>query len=286
MNQIKILILISLFSTATIFGQSSSYSDDDWETYVDWEWEWDQHPFMEISYGFGDVKHKKFSSEFSKIGLVELKLGFLNQDQQYEDYIVKFRGSYFFVSNLSTDLKSGKSTAAIPTDMWRFGFGRAGGYGYKFSDVAILPYWQGAFVWSRLNPEDPFTLPAEDVKILDRYRDNFRFGTSNEAGIRLEFANFISINGGFETSVVFPRHVFWKHAGSFAIETIGHGMIDYFVNEIIDSTPEAAPIVNFLLHNGLSYAFYSLKRDNMNWPFQTETPLTYETVKLGMTFTF
>ena len=70
------------------------------------------------------------------------------------------------------------------------------------------------------------------------------------------------------------------------LEGIGYVSIDYFVNEVMDSTPAAAPIINFLLKNGFAYGVYLLEREKMNWPFETETPLTMETFKVGLTFTF
>ena len=63
-------------------------------------------------------------------------------------------------------------------------------------------------------------------------------------------------------------------------------MLDNFIDEVSDSSPYATPVVDFLLNNGLSYAFFTLKKDRMNWPFETEAPLTYETIKLGITITF
>jgi len=63
-------------------------------------------------------------------------------------------------------------------------------------------------------------------------------------------------------------------------------MADYFVEEVMSSTPAAGPIVNFFLKNGLSFAFYQLKRTKMNWPFASAAPLTYEAFKVGVKFTF
>ena len=80
--------------------------------------------------------------------------------------------------------------------------------------------------------------------------------------------------------------MFWKQTGSFFIEGMGVVAIDYFVEEISNSSPVAGPIVNFILKNGFSYAYYQLKRNKMNWPFESETPLTYEAVKIGLKFTF
>ncbi|MFA7228081.1 MAG: hypothetical protein WC061_03515, partial [Melioribacteraceae bacterium] len=73
---------------------------------------------------------------------------------------------------------------------------------------------------------------------------------------------------------------------SLIIEEGAKGILNHFIDKVADSSPYAAPIVNFFLKNGLSYAFFSLKKANMNWPFSTESPLTYETFKFGITFTF
>jgi hypothetical protein len=40
------------------------------------------------------------------------------------------------------------------------------------------------------------------------------------------------------------------------------------------------------LKGAYQYAFYTLTKDKMNWPFNTESPLTYENFKFGVTLTF
>lgn len=180
-------------------------------------------------------------------------------------------------------------------NLFRFGFGKRTGYGYDFNSVRILPYTQEAAVWSKLDMKDyPVSIfptilyndAINDTEILQRYDGQFRFGTLNEGGIRLELASLISFNAGYETAVVFPRHLFWKHLASYAIESIAQHTLDNFIREVVASSPYAGPIVNFVLKNGLSYAFYTFKKEKMNWPFNTETPLTYEGIKFGVTFTF
>jgi hypothetical protein len=125
-----------------------------------------------------------------------------------------------------------------------------------------------------------------DREILNRYDKEFRFGTLVEGGVRFEAGQAVSLNVGYEAAVIFPRHLFWKHLGSFVIEESGKGALEYFIERVMDSSPAAAPIINVILKSAYSYAFYALKKDNMNWPFNTETPLTYETFKFGVTFVF
>jgi len=274
----------------------------DWDDLdiIDWD---KSNPFIEINYGFGTPKHKKFNGDFGKTGLAEIRLGYGDKKTYYEDYVVETDESYFFGSNLSTDLSNNDlSTGEIETKLWRFGIGYRDGFGYQTEGFAVIPYYNWALTWSRLEtdafkyevfpagvdyyPGSSFNDYVNNREIINRYRDSFRFGTFSEGGIRFEFADFVSLDASYEASVIYPRHLVWKQAGSFLIEHIGIILIDDFVDGIFDSTPAAAPVVSFLLKNGFSYGFYQLKRDDMNWPFKTETPLTYETFKVGMTFTF
>ena len=94
------------------------------------------------------------------------------------------------------------------------------------------------------------------------------------------------MEAGFERSIVFERHLFWKWAGSSIIELIAHGLLDAFINKILDSSPAAGPIVSFLLKSALGWGIYELKQDKMNWPFTSEPPIAFDNIKFGVTFVF
>jgi len=290
----KIFLLVLVALSVPAFAQNYQKSlgwdwDDD-----RWHWKTGQ-PFIEVNWGFGSPDHKKLYSKFSDVGLAEIKLGFANYDDPYDEGIQYFEMKYAFLSQIANKLQSGKrKLSELPSEMLRFGFGRRDGYGYNFDNIKILPYVQSAIGWSKIEMKDwPVSVmlassmqnALDDTEILKRYDKNFRFGTINEGGINFSFG-MVSLNAGYEATVIFPRYVFWKHLGSYAIEMAGLRALDKFIDEVIDASPLAGPIVNFLLKNGYNYAFYSLKKEKMNWPFNTETPITYETIKLGITFTF
>ncbi|MBX3009591.1 MAG: hypothetical protein KF816_16330 [Melioribacteraceae bacterium] len=311
-----LFILFSLLAfNMAIFAQVEDSTEVDWDEDDDkewdwgWNWKWDKNwvnqefsgsPIIEATYGFGNPYHKKLNNDPAKIGVAELKLGYTYSSEFQRKGLVEFSDKYFFVSNISNEIYSSKlGTMEIGTDMWRFGFAKRKGYGYELGSTRILPYSTEGISWSRIKFDYPYrawpaifpplpgqVMEMEDVEIINRYEENFRFGTLNETGVRFEIANTLSINAGYEAAVIFPRWMFWKHMGSLIIESAANGILDKFINKISDSSPAAAPIVNFVLKNGISYAFYTLKKDKMNWPFSTETPLTYETFKLGVTFTF
>lgn len=268
----------------------------------DWtEWEFRGAPFIEASYGIGKVTNKNMFYDFKRIGLAEIKLGYATREDFFDEKVVEFSDKYFFISRLGSDIiETDPKINELRNEMWRFGFAKRNGYGYKFGNFSILPYHASGFVWSRLHMKDfppsawiaiypPPPGQAEaiaDREFLDRINDSFRFGTNIESGINFDIASTVGINLGYEASVLFPRHMFWKHLGSMIIEGAGMGLLEKFIDEVSDSSPLSVPFVNFVLKGAYSYAFHSLKKDKMNWPFSTEAPLTYETIKFGMTFTF
>ena len=98
--------------------------------------------------------------------------------------------------------------------------------------------------------------------------------------------HYVELNASYERSIVFRRHLFWKWLGSALIETAGQVAVDKFVDEIMDSTPCAGPIVSFVLKNALAYGAYELRMQKMNWPFKSEPPLSYDQFKVGINFVF
>jgi hypothetical protein len=291
-NFIFLLFLVSL----PVAAQTKvNLYNDDW----DWGFKWvnwrDGKPYIELSYGLGKPLHEKVTNKFSAIGLAEIKLGFYSDDfYSEEENVIHFYERFAFISQLATRLQSSNNkTNELSSEMLRFGFGRRKGYGYNLTSVKILPYNQSGWLLSKLEMKNyPTFLPSvnqqiaeKDNEIINRYDKGYRFSSFAEGGVRFDFGA-ISFNAGYEAAVVFPRYLFWKHIASYVIESAGLNAIDNFVDEVLDSSPTAGPIVNFVLKNAYNYAFYLLKKEKMNWPFNSETPLTYETFKFGVTFTF
>lgn len=293
-----------------------TWDNEDWDNgdSNDWDWNWEfgknhkdfewpdfqfhGRPSLETSYGLPKLAIKSVNTDFIKPGAAELRLGYSTL-REYEDYVIKYRNRFVFLGNFSKDLsKSTNNTAKLNAEIWRFGVGWLEGYGYRIGKSAIIPYTSNSLVWTRLKtnyfglPNDTVyyanfpTIKSNDVKTLDLFNDAFRFGTMTEGGIRIQFIPLISVNAGYERAIVFPRHLFWKNMGSIAIEWAGIGAIDFFVQEIMDDSPAAGPIINFILKSGLSYGIYQLRRDKMNWPFDSAEPLTLDTWRFGLTFTF
>ncbi|MEW6005703.1 MAG: hypothetical protein AB1695_10370 [Stygiobacter sp.] len=270
--------------------------DDDWKM-----WEVKGVPFIEVNYGLGSLDQKNMNYDFAKVGLAELKLGYSSRKNFFEEKVIDFQNKYFFISRNGSDLTSKISKVdELHSSMWQFGFSKRKGYGYKFNNFYLLPYNSSGIVWSGLDMKNypPSIWPAvypplegqikaeSDIRFLERINQTIKFGTTSESGINFDFASSVSFNVAYETTVIFPSYLVWKHIGSFIIESVGAGLLNNFIDEISNSSPISLPFVNFLLKGAYQYAFYTLKKDKMNWPFNSEAPLTLENFKFGLTFTF
>ncbi len=273
---------------------------ENWESWEDWddvEFDVDMlgdefrgAPTIYFSWGLGGMSHNDIGNRFSEPGSLELKLGKTYQkDYKEENDILKYRMNFLFLSNLSTDISS--KNDKVNTDTWRFGLGRATGYGYKLNSAAIIPYNSNSFTWTRLDASEPARLaegaptPSQD-SIISRYDEAFRFGNTTEAGIKFQIIPNLSLEPSYERTVVYERHLFWKWGGSMLIEIVAQGLLDEFIEEVMDRSPYAGPVVNFVLKNALAYGMYELRKDKMNWPFPSAPGLMYDQFKIGMTFVF
>lgn len=303
-----ITVLLFLIGAGFINAQEdSTNTSSDW----DWHWKWNDwsdwsrssnwnidfgfrnsSPAISLQYGIAKLDRNDFQNKFVDPNLIELKLGYIKERDAWEtDYILEHRYRYFYLSNESNNLSSKKSSGTeIESDMWRFGFGKSSGYGYKIAEnTSVIFYNTGSLNWSRIDFKYPnilTLLPDPEIDVLNLYDESFRFGTSSEGGIRFKIIKNIMLDAGYERSIVFQRHLFWKWAGSAIIEEAAQGLLDGFIYRIFKSTPDAGPIVNFVLKNALSYGIYELRKDKMNWPFKSEAPIMYDQFKFGVTFVF
>lgn len=293
-----LLIAIFLISSAIIIRAQDEGEDstgthtDHWKNF---KWEmgiFDKNqaksPTIAIDYGFAKIRLKDLKGGFEDPRSLEIKLGYTTQKILYKlPNLIKQQFIYGYLANISTDLTSVSSqSSVIKSSTWKFGVAFSNGYGYRLGEKGGLIFYNTSSIdWSRLHLLDNVVNPVDRTR-LDMFNDSFRFGTSFEGGVRINITPLLTIDGGYQKSIVFQRHLFWKWAGSTIIELVGQGLIDQFINEISDSSPAAVPIVNFVLKNGLAYGLYQLRYDKMNWPFKSAPPLTFRQYKFGITLVF
>jgi hypothetical protein len=286
--------MILLFSPFYVWAQDSTDVEENGD--VEWKWEWDEEwmgwenkqPAISLNYGLSNITRDDVQNSFADNNLIELKLGYTaKKTTKYADFIEKHNYNYLFLNRNTTNLAGGSETSSdIETKIWQFGTGWSNGYGYKIGDdAAIIPYFTSSMIWTNIDFADD-SLNPNDERIKQLYDETFRFGTSSEAGIRIQPTSLITLEAGYERSIVFERHLFWKWAGSGIIEVAAHGLLDVFIKEVFKSSPSAGPIVYFVLKSALGYGLYELRQEKMNWPFSSAPPIAIDNVKFGVTFTF
>jgi hypothetical protein len=300
----KLLLLFLLVITLVIpaYSQDNDTSDTDtdwknWDNPSDNNWDniganlWDIKikgaPTIVLNYGTTKMNLKSITDKFVNPGMIELKLGYTT-DKFYNgsDYIIKYKFKFFHVGNFTTNLSGNLKSSDLISNTWRFGFGWSSGYGYDLGKgFSITPYHQSSCDWTMVNMQSTPSNPT-DIYATDLYNKTFRFGNSFQGGVLFNFTDNFGIDASYERSIVYSRHLVWKWGAGELLEVIGQGLIDKFVDEILDSSPNAVPVVNFLLKNALSYGIYELRQDKMNWPFETAPPLAFDQFKIGIKFVF
>ena len=274
-----IFTIIFCFVAHTIFAQRKKDS-------FDWKMKGNFHPFVEANYGFGKPKHKKFENTFANTGQIDVKLGY-SKAEKYRGAVWELDERYIFGNYLSSDAEFLRElNGNVKMDISRFGVGNRLGYGYDLGIFTLLPYNQNQFIWTKIKSTRPDSLSLNDTAILDRYEGSYRFGISTEGGAKVLLFNTLSINASYELSVVYPRHIFWPWLGSYIVLQTGLNAVSVFSEDIIRSSKALGPVMYFILKNGLAYVFYTQLQEKMNWPFNSETPLTIETIKIGASLTF
>jgi hypothetical protein len=239
-----------------------------------------------LTYGIDQPRHKYLGAEFPSVGSFELRGGYHYVDTLKGGILSQVEADFF---GSWYNPKLGGNPGATPNfsgKLGRFGFGNGQAYGYNLPSLVLAPYFVSNAAWTKLTTERPANLSQSDADILDRYEGTFRFGLSAESGIRADFAGGFSLAGAYEVNVIYPRFVFWEWLGSSAVAGGAGKIVSFFGEKLLDSSPSIAPIFIFVVKSAVAWGIYQLWREEMNWPFDSETPLTHETLKFTVAFNF
>jgi hypothetical protein len=282
-NTLRRLRAVVFLVPLAVAGQAVA-GDGDWD--FPKIWGGPRKPMIEAAYGVGTVHQRVLQGTVADFNQIGLNLGY--QRVRSDSGQVPNLDEKLVLFEYSAGTLFGRSVPQgnIGATMVRFGTTSRDGYVYDFGGSFLYPYHQTRFLWTKVTTDRPAGISGPDTDILDRYEGSFRFGASTEGGLAFGLAELLSLRVGYEASVVYPRHVFWPWLGSFTIGTIGVGAISRFGREIVDTSPVLGPIIYALLRSGLAYGYYLVVRDNQYWPFRSETPLTTESLKVGIRLTF
>jgi len=250
-------------------------------------------PSIEVGYGIADPSLEELGPKFARTGVVELNLGFVSL-RRAKGGIKDFECGGVLLARLGSDLGGSAGGDELDSEFWRIGLRWNTGYAYPVRGSHVVLFHGTGMNITRFDApglgdnadESELLDEAVDQHLLGYFDEEFTFGTSTRGGLLLQFGPIVGLEAGYERAVAFRRLLLWKWAGSEVLEHVALGLVDEFVKKILDRRPAAAPIVNFLLKNGLSYAAYELRRDDMNYPFDTAPPLFTDSYKVGLRFTF
>ncbi len=220
--------------------------------------------------------------------MLEVKLGY-NHNVPYQDFVLSIDERYMLGSFSKKDqdwFDSDADSGKVQTEMLRFGFGNRSGYGYKVGFLSFLPFTRVNSSFTKLKTWRPGDILQGDVEILERYGEKYRFGVSTEGGVKLVLLESLAITGSYEAGVIYPRVIFFRWFAGMVIESVIVEGISHFARDIVDRSSTLGPIFYALLRNGTAYGIYIGMRDKMYWPIHSESPLTYETLKFGVSITF
>jgi hypothetical protein len=283
------LILGLLYPAACSFAQEDSlycgHKHYTWHEFVG-----HRSPTLTLKYGAMNSSLEGLSQPFFSPRSGEISIGGLrSRETEQSDAIIQQRYDYLFLGVATKDLGGKVKQGEIGFTGWHAGCAWEDGLGYKFGSSADSPTLallsSEGVQWTGLSMREGITNSA-DSALWGMYEEGVRFGTRSSAVVRLRITPMLCLDGSYERSVVYRRHKFWPWLVSAAVEGAGQWCVDEFVDRILDSSPAAAPIVNFVLKNAVAYGVYELRKKDGNWPFASEAPMSNETFQVGLTFVF
>lgn len=283
----RIVLLTAAFTllcSPLTFAQHEK--DRDAHGLVDWVIGADSRPLVEFSYGLDQPKQSKFAGSFTGLGFAEARLGY-STVRAFRPGILELDDRFGYASHSADNIGTfNTKPEAVTLDLWKFGLANRKGFGWDLGPIGLIPFHAYSADLSIVDYTIPQPIAGADSAILGRYPSAARFGHTTEAGLQLALSDVIGINASYQGAVIFPRYVFWEWFGSYLIAGTAVTLISDFGEDIVERSPVLGPIVYFILRNGVAFAAYALWRNNMNWPFYSEAPLTHETAKIGVNLTF
>jgi hypothetical protein len=251
-------------------------------------WHWlrgrDFRPYLEAGYGYGLLSHRDFSADLPEMGVVQARIGY-RQVRPFNSINVQLDDRFIVGTYSTSSLIPGEDTAdSLSAEVIRFGTGHRSGYGWNL--LNLTPYHQYTISMLKMNNSFPSTLSSADSAILARVGGAFRLGMTTEAGVSAELFSTFGVAASYEASVLYTRVVFWEWLGSYFVAATAIGAISAFAEDIVSVSPVLGPILYFALRNGVALAYFYAVSDNMNWPFDSETPMMMHSIRLNFSLRF
>ncbi len=239
---------------------------------------------LEASYGFAAPSARSSSAVAGTNFSLEATLGakrFL--DSRHSSLLVDVAYPHAIASYTGAISRPPDTTTQTTTlSLIKIGLGIKDGVGYKLEQAAVTPTLTSAWLLTVPSFGRLLASPDEQSK-LERF-NGLRFGVSSAAGLNIQLASSFAVDFNYEQTLVFPRVVFLQFLGAQALQMgmqIGAG---YFIDAVFGGAPSLLPIAHTVLKSAINFTLYALRRDRQFFPFESESPLLVNTLKLGVAF--
>jgi|GEM_PF-6372348 len=260
---------------------------DDEDNILDWG---KKSPSIEVDYIKNNFHITTLSSEelFVPTNTMRIKLGY---SYKSEKSIANKHFEKFLVLGLADErMNKNYDLAPILPEVWSAGFISRTAYSYGNENIAIMPYYGSGAGFYTFKNKANYAVPfsgLSDFNAISRYADeDFHYMHDYESGLRLLLGETVGIKAGYSFNVHYPRFMTWQYLGSVLVYSAGYLSLEKFDKWAISNSPILGSIFDAVLMSGYNYLFYSFQKEKMNWPFETEAPLTNEGLTFGLSIKF
>lgn len=254
-------------------------------------------PRLQLSYGTLSFQRKGLNGSLNEITNYGASVGMEDaRSIRGNQSIVRYQNNGLFfqygaakpVSGLTPIDDSIVNSTTTSMNIYSFGFIDESGYGYKLGDGGALKLLVGKnALWSSVDPISfDGTISGEARQTVRDFTGSIRFGATMNPTIEFQIMKPLSLRAGYTWTQIYPRHMFWYWAGSEIIEGIADGIVMASVKAFGKASPASLPVMNFVLRNAVAYGFKTLRKDKMNWPFDTAAPMNVTGYNIGISLNF
>lgn len=254
-------------------------------------------PRLQLSYGTLSFQRKGLNGSLNEITNYGASVGMEDaRSIRGNQSIVRYQNNGLFfqygaakpVSGLTPIDDSIVNSTTTSMNIYSFGFIDESGYGYKLGDGGALKLLVGKnALWSSVDPISfDGTISGEARQTVRDFTGSIRFGATMNPTIEFQIMKPLSLRAGYTWTQIYPRHMFWYWAGSEIIEGIADGIVMASVKAFGKASPASLPVMNFVLRNAVAYGFKTLRKDKMNWPFDTAAPMNVTGYTIGISLNF
>lgn len=246
------------------------------------------YALFETQFGLSFLNYtdSDFTSEFTPCGVLGINYGW-SRFTKIDTNISYLGSESVYLLILSSHLKPANiNLSGIHLENWQFGFAYKNGWGYNLDKERVLMlYHNSAINFSKFAFEQ-FGKNELEKEILNNYSKKYKVGSSFESGVLFPISRNFSIDLSYTYNLVFYNFELTKWLGSAGIELIYQRTVDFLAKDIIEKFEKNSPILLFLLKNGFSYIYYTLKCNKEYYPFSSSKPLRIQKLRLGLSFNF